>query len=148
MKKVFAAAVLVAVLLLLAGCSPKLAKWSIAEEKENGIYVLVTDYDDKNHQWYANVDTTTEQILSVNLIYPAEYGEPTSTSSSGGGKIVTTHQADELKGGGVIFYTLPVDSASLKNGKKITITQSFQNKEGITVVFKPTMVEEAFHKEY
>ena len=148
MRKVFTALVLAAFLVLLVGCNPKLANFSVAEEKENGIYVLVTDETNQKHQWYANIDTSTERILSVNLIYPAEYGAPKETESSGGGKVTLSHQEDEKNGGGVMFYTLSAEASKLENDKKITITQNFQNKEKVRIVFIPAKMEDAFKKEY
>ena len=148
MRKVFTALVLAAFLVLLVGCNPKLANFSVAEEKENGIYVLVTDETNQKHQWYANIDTSTERILSVNLIYPAEYGAPKETESSGGGKVTMSHQEDEKNGGGVMFYTLTAEDSALDNDNKITITQSFQNKEKVRIVFIPAKMEDAFKKEY
>ena len=85
---------------------------------------------------------------AVYMIYPAEYGAPRETESSGGGKVTLRHQEDEKNGGGVMFYTLSAEASKLENDNKITITQSFQNKEKVRIVFIPAKMEDAFKKEY
>lgn len=148
MRNRIAAIILAALFILLVGCGDKMPTWKVESEQENGIYVLLPETEQKDWQWYCNVDITTGQILSINLIYPESFGNPTETVCKVDGKNASIKkEIGEQDGGAVIFYTLSVEELSLESDKKITITQNFQKKR-VKLSFMPSMVADAFDREY
>ena len=146
MKKL-AALFICLMLVVLAGCDPQLVDWKISAELGNGLYALVPNTESEPHEWYCTLDLETEQILSVGLKYPAEYGAPAETECRVGGKeIKCIPTAGERDSGGVLFYELSAETFSLNGNKRIKITQKFQNKT-VTIEFTPQKVKAAFDNE-
>ena len=148
MKKRIVAILLAAIFILLVGCGDKMPEWKVEAEQENGIFVLLPEIEQKDEQWYCNADITTGQILSINLIYPEAFGNPTETICEVDGKKVSINkEIGEQDGGGVVFYTLSAEVSSFSCNKKVTITQEFRDKS-VKISFRPSMVADAFSKEY
>ncbi len=137
MKRTVAAAVLIFVLLTLSGCR-SLSEWEKAEETQKGIVAVEVKSDqDTKESWYSLVDTEESTILSVNLIYPEEYGEPTETKCLvGGKKTEISVSRGEREKGGVLFYSLPFEYSQKDSDSKIEIIQKFGNKE-VVLYYRP-----------
>lgn len=131
MKKVGIISLLMAFALLLVGCGEvELAVFESAEEIGNGVYAVIAEKTDENYEWYCTADSLTQSILSVNLIYPEKYGEPTKTECvSDGKKISCSLQTGEQEGKRVVFFTLAASYNSLDCEKEIVITQKFGRKK-------------------
>lgn len=126
---------LIAALILLAGCSAETARWYYGGEQGDGIGIALTDTDD-GATFYANYDTVTGDILSVNLLYPASCGGYTSTRAESNGTVLScevTH--GEREEGGALFIAFDKAAIAACGDRPVTLTVSFENAPE-TVVFR------------
>lgn len=143
MKKVKIIAFLLMFSLLISGCGVELATWQKESEVGGGVYVILADKRDENLDWYATVDLATSSVLSVNLIYPEKYGEPTEKiCTADGEKTSCTLQTGEQDGKRIAFFTLPASISSFDSKKEILITVKFGRKK-VKFKFIPQMIGEA-----
>ena len=145
MKKYISLTALVLICaILLVGCGGvELATFQGIEEVGNGVYVVLAEKTDKNFEWYCTVDLLTSSILSVNLIYPESYGEPTETFCEEDGKKISCKlQIGEQEGKRVAFFTLSASDSLIENENEILIPQKFGRKK-VRFKFIPKMIAEA-----
>ncbi len=137
LKRILTIFLFAVLLLTFAGCS-KRPEWRVDDDLGNGVLVLIPEtYSEDKGNWYCTVDTSTEEILSVNLKYFESYGAIKGTECKIDGKKVTpTIESGERDEGGVMFYSFSADNLKLSSDKVIEITQNFENKV-ITIKFSP-----------
>lgn len=131
-------AFLTLVLFCLSACRAP-AEWQKSDEIESGIYAVEVVKDEESSiTWYATVDTKTETVLSINLIYPQEKGEQGSTKCLVGKKEITiTKSMADRQNGGILFFTLPYEYMTSDCQAEIEIIQSFSSGEE-TVFYRPS----------
>ena len=140
MKKILKISIfLILVLFCLSACRTP-AEWQKSDEIQSGIYaveVVKEKEKESSITWYATVDSSTDTVLSINLIYPKDLGEPGETSAVVNGKSlkITKSMADREEGG-VLFFVLPYDYMQKECSAEIEIIQSFSNGEE-TVFYRP-----------
>ena len=146
MKKL-AIVMLAVMMLLFAGCNTAPIEWKVSDDLGNGLFALLPEIDEAEHEWYCVADAESGGILSVGLIYPQSYGAPAEAECKVGGKKTNCEvTSGERESGGVLFYTLSTEEFHLDSTKKIKITQKFENKT-VTIEIIPQKVKAAFDNE-
>lgn len=123
---------LVTALLILSGCSEKLAAWHIENATAEGYRIVVADGDD-DHIWYATVDEITGQVVSVALLYPASYGTVKSKQKDGAIPCEITEGEREI--GGVMFFSFTADRDEEQAAGVMHLAVAFENKT-VTLAFR------------
>lgn len=139
MKKIFKISIFLALVLFCLSACRTPAEWQKSDEIQSGIYAVEVVKDSESSiTWYATVDSSTDTVLSINLIYPKDLGEPGETSAAVNGKSlkITKSMADREEGG-VLFFVLPYEYMTSDCGDEIEIIQSFSNGEE-TVYYRPS----------
>ena len=73
--------------LSLCGCV-KVYGWTAGEDLGQGVRIAVSQAPQDDGEWYATVDTVSGKLLSVNLIYPKEWGDAAASSATADGKAI------------------------------------------------------------
>lgn len=147
MKKILKISIfLILVLFCLSACRTP-AEWQKSDEIERGIYAVeVIKDEESNLTWYATVDTKTKTVLSINLIYSQEIGEPKETKCLLGEKEISiTKSKGERQNGGILFFTLPYDYMVGDCDSEIEIIQTFQNGQE-SIFYRPSDIFATFNE--
>ncbi len=125
--------------LTLCGCE-KTAEWQRGESLGNGVYAVKTVSTDSPYSWYCTADEATGEILSVNIIYGDEAGQPTGIECTvGETSYEVTVSMGERDGGGVLFIYLPHELSLVSCSEKIKLLQRFGNGAA-ELIFRPSEV--------
>ena len=114
--------------LSLCGCV-KVYGWTAGEDLGQGVRIAVSQAPQDDGEWYATVDTVSGKLLSVNLIYPKEWGDAAASSATANGKAIELDASrGERESGGVLFFAPPYEYCSGDSNVKIVITQEFSGR--------------------